>query len=76
MPRPRDFANADWQKSTSDERIAQTIREGGAAMGLNPAMPAQPDLSERQLHKRVMYIRAVGARAAQADGERSAASGR
>lgn len=75
-PRPRDFASAEWQKSISDEQIARTIREGGAAMGLNRAMPAQPDLSERQLRKLVTYIRAVGARAAAEDDERSSASGR
>jgi mono/diheme cytochrome c family protein len=61
-PRPRDFANAAWQASTSDARIAQTIREGGAAVGLSPFMPPQPDLSDRQLRKLVTYIREIGAR--------------
>jgi hypothetical protein len=44
-----DFASAEWQGSTSDERIAQAIREGGAAVGLSPAMPPQADLSKRSL---------------------------
>lgn len=75
-PRPRDFADAEWQASVSDARIAQAIREGGAGLGLSPAMPPQLDLSERQLRKLVAYIREVGARAASADAERSSDSGR
>ena len=51
-----------WQASIGDERIRQTIHEGGAAMGLNPLMPAQPDLSPAQLQELVAYIRAVSAR--------------
>ena len=61
-PKPRDFASKTWQASISDARIEQTIHAGGAAMGLSPLMPAQPDLSTAQLGELVAYIRAVGAR--------------
>src|SRR5262245_7196459 len=58
-PKPRDFANRDWQASISDARIAETIHAGGAAMGLSPYMPAQPDLTEAQLKELVAYIRSL-----------------
>lgn len=61
-PKPRDFATPAWQASVSDARIGETIHAGGAAMGLSPLMPAQPDLSAEQLQELVAYIRRVGAR--------------
>ena len=44
---PRSFADAEWQASVSDERIRTVITLGGAAVGLNPAMPAQPQLKSK-----------------------------
>src|SRR5262245_4614398 len=61
-PKPRDFANRDWQTSVSDEHLRETIHRGGAAMGLSAAMPAQPDLDDAQLQVLVAYIRTVGPR--------------
>jgi mono/diheme cytochrome c family protein len=43
-PKPRAFGDADWQTSVTDERIAKTIVEGGAAVGKDAAMAANPDL--------------------------------
>ena len=60
-PKPRDFADRDWQRSISDARIAETIHAGGAALGLSARMPAQPDLDRAQLEVLVRYIRSVGA---------------
>jgi mono/diheme cytochrome c family protein len=59
-PRPRDYADAAWQASISDAEIGATIRSGGAATGRSAAMPAHPDLSERDLQALVAYIRDVG----------------
>jgi len=43
-PKPRQFANATWQASISDDQIESTIRLGGAAMGKSSLMPPNPDL--------------------------------
>ena len=58
-PRPRDYADAAWQATVTDETIRETIRRGGQAMGRSGAMPAHPDLSERELGDLVAYIRTV-----------------
>jgi mono/diheme cytochrome c family protein len=46
-PRPRTFADAKWQATTSDQVIEKIIREGGPSVGKSPIMPASPDLVER-----------------------------
>ena len=43
-PKPRDWTNAKWQKSVTDDHIAKVIVEGGQAVGLSPLMAANPDL--------------------------------
>ena len=63
-PRARDFTDARWQRATSDDQIRATIQGGGAARGLSPLMPAQPDLGERELEELLTYIRQVGTRSA------------
>jgi mono/diheme cytochrome c family protein len=63
-PRPRDFADARWQRATSDADIRNAIHGGGGARGLSPLMPAQPDLGPRELDELVAYLRQVGTRSA------------
>jgi len=46
-PRPRDFTDRSWQAETDDRRIRNAILYGGAGVGLNPAMAANPDLREK-----------------------------
>ena len=46
-PHPRNFHDATWQASVTDEQIQQIIRLGGAAVGKSPLMPANPDLIGR-----------------------------
>lgn len=41
---PRDFTDAGWQDVVTDERIRRVIVRGGAASGLSPLMPKNPDL--------------------------------
>lgn len=43
-PKPRNYTDATWQKSVTDEQIGKTILYGGAAVGKSPMMPANPDL--------------------------------
>ncbi len=46
-PKPRNYTDANWQKSVTDEQIAQTIVKGGAAMGKSPLMAPNPDLADK-----------------------------
>lgn len=46
-PKPRQFADATWQASVTDEQIKKTILEGGAAVGKSPAMAANPELADK-----------------------------
>jgi mono/diheme cytochrome c family protein len=46
-PKPRDFTDAAWQKTLSDEAIDKIIIGGGAAVGKSPMMPPNPDLANK-----------------------------
>lgn len=46
-PKPRDYTDAKWQDSITDEQIAKTIIQGGAAVGKSPAMPPHPELKKK-----------------------------
>jgi len=43
-PKPRDFHDAAWQASVSDEHLRKIILEGGGAVGKSLLMPPNPDL--------------------------------
>jgi cytochrome c553 len=61
-PKPRDYTDATWQKSVTDDQIKKTILYGGAAVGKSAAMPSQPDLEAHPeaLDGLVKMIRAFG----------------
>lgn len=46
-PKPRDYADAAWQKSVTDDVLAKVILEGGAAIGKSPLMAPSPDLKDK-----------------------------
>jgi mono/diheme cytochrome c family protein len=46
-PKPRNFHDPEWQKTTTDEHIEKIIKFGGAAVGKAPMMPANPDLADK-----------------------------
>ncbi|MBM4383511.1 MAG: cytochrome c [Deltaproteobacteria bacterium] len=46
-PKPRDFRDASWQDSVSDDHIANIVKFGGAAVGKSPTMPGNPDLMSK-----------------------------
>lgn len=46
-PRPRNYTDPSWQKSISDQKIADTIIRGGAEVSLSPTMPPNPDLKRK-----------------------------
>ena len=46
-PKPRSFADAEWQKKTTDEHLRKVIVGGGAAVGMSPLMTPNPDLANQ-----------------------------
>lgn len=46
-PKPRNYTDAAWQASVTDEQIHKTIVFGGAAVGKSPNMPGNPDLESK-----------------------------
>jgi mono/diheme cytochrome c family protein len=46
-PKPRNYHDAAWQDSVTDQEIEQAIVYGGAAVGRSPAMVANPDLGNK-----------------------------
>lgn len=61
-PKPRNYTDAEWQKSVTDEQIKKTITGGGASVGKSAIMPAQPDLANQPevLDGLVKIIRGFG----------------
>jgi mono/diheme cytochrome c family protein len=58
VPPPEPFHTA--LKGQSDQWIATVIKGGGASVGLPPAMPAQPNLTDAQVEELVKYIKGIG----------------
>ena len=46
-PKPRNYTDATWQASVTDDQLKKTILYGGAAVGKSAAMPSQPDLESK-----------------------------
>jgi cytochrome c553 len=46
-PKPRDYTNAAWQASVTDDQLKKTILSGGEAVGKSQMMPANPDLAAK-----------------------------
>ena len=60
-PKPRNFHDAAWQESVTDDYLIQIIKMGGAAVGKNAAMPGNPDLKDEAVLAALKnYIRALG----------------
>jgi mono/diheme cytochrome c family protein len=58
-PKPRDYTDAEWQKTVTDEQLKLTIVGGGPAVGKSPLMVPNPDLkgNEEVLNGLVAIIR-------------------
>jgi mono/diheme cytochrome c family protein len=59
-PKPRTFADAEWQASVDDDYLRKIITEGGPAVGKSPLMTAQRGLQGSDLDNVVAYIRSLG----------------
>jgi len=46
-PKPRNYTDAAWQASVTDDDLAKTILEGGAGVGKSPMMPGNPQLKDQ-----------------------------
>ena len=46
-PKPRDYTNAEWQDSVTDEYLASIIVGGGPSVGKSVLMPPNPDLKDK-----------------------------
>ena len=55
VPPPEPFATA--LKGKSDSWIATVITKGGPAVGMTPAMPPHPTLSDDQVKALIQYIK-------------------
>jgi len=80
VPKPRSFADPQWQRSVSDDHVTKVILEGGAAVGLSPTMaPAKAmfaSLPEGTIHAMVVHLRDLVRRTDAASSEgRPAATG-
>ena len=45
--KPRDYTNAEWQASVTDDYLKKLIVEGGQKNGKSPLMPGNPDLANK-----------------------------
>jgi len=61
VPKPRDLTDVAWQDSVDDAYIAKIIQYGGAAVGKQPTMPANPVLGSQPevLNGLVAHIRTL-----------------
>lgn len=61
-PRPRNYTDAAWQASVTDDDIKKIILEGGQAVGKSAAMPAQVQLKDKPavVDELVKLIRSFG----------------
>jgi mono/diheme cytochrome c family protein len=59
-PHPRDLSDPAFQKTKSDAQLADTVRRGGAGVGLSSLMPPWGrTLTERQVTEVVQYVRSL-----------------
>lgn len=61
-PKPRDYSDAAWQASVTDDELKRIILKGGAALGKSAMMPPNPQLKDQPqvLDDLVKIIRGFG----------------
>jgi mono/diheme cytochrome c family protein len=62
-PKPRNYTDAAWQASVTDDQLKDIILKGGQAVGKSPMMPGQPQLKDQPevLDGLIKIIRKFGA---------------
>lgn len=57
-PKPRNLSDPKYVSTLSDEQIFKTVKEGGAAVGKSPLMPAWSSvLSDSDIWNVIAYLR-------------------
>jgi mono/diheme cytochrome c family protein len=57
-PKPRDLSNGQYMKVLTDERLVETVREGGRGVNRSPLMPTWGGrLTKDELMYVVAYVR-------------------
>jgi cytochrome c553 len=46
-PKPRNYTDAAWQASVTDDELRKTILKGGMAVNKSPMMPGNPQLEQQ-----------------------------
>ena len=46
-PKPRNYTDAAWQASVTDDDLRKTILKGGQGVGKSPMMPGNPQLESQ-----------------------------
>jgi cytochrome c553 len=46
-PKPRNYTDAQWQASVTDDQLRDIILKGGQGVGKSPMMPGQPQLKDQ-----------------------------
>jgi mono/diheme cytochrome c family protein len=59
-PRPRNYHDAKWQETVTDDQIKQIIQLGGKKMGKSEMMPGHPEYNDQLLDGLVGVIRGFG----------------
>jgi cytochrome c553 len=61
-PKPRNYTDAAWQASVTDDELRQTILLGGQGVGKSPLMPGNPQLKGKPevLDGLVAIVRSFG----------------
>jgi mono/diheme cytochrome c family protein len=54
--KPRNLKDPSRKFATDDAKMKELLKKGGMAVGLNPLMPGQPDLSDADLAALVSYV--------------------
>jgi mono/diheme cytochrome c family protein len=62
-PKPRDYTDAEWQQTITDEELRKAIAYGGASVGKSFMMPASADLRSKPeiISALVALVRTFGA---------------
>jgi len=55
--KPRNLKDSKMKFAVDDAKFKELLKKGGAAVGLNPLMPAQVDLSDPDADAIIAYVR-------------------
>jgi mono/diheme cytochrome c family protein len=57
--RPRNLTAGEMKYAKDDAKLTETIKKGGAAVGLSVMMPGQVDLNDSDLASLVAYVKSL-----------------